>query len=222
MREGANENGKKIQSAPLDYGSDGISSYLVGVRRYYPGQLQSANEKDEPILRRFVIPMKKIIILATLLAFIPTQAHAEDTGAWVAVDAAGNAISQAIVCTPSVCGNSQNPFMGQHWVLQAPADKNGNVAGIGAGQGAESVKVDLATNTWTVTNSSTYTNPVTKETIKQTTTQQFTPEQAYWNNPVTPGITTTNQEVIAAQLEAQQTYNTVAKKLKRARKATKK
>jgi hypothetical protein len=41
-----------------------------------------------------------------LLGNVPAHAS-EERGAWVAVDANGNAVSQAIVCTPSVCGNKE-------------------------------------------------------------------------------------------------------------------
>jgi hypothetical protein len=174
--------------------------------------------------------MKKVIIFALFIALIPTTAHAEETGAWVAVDANGNAVSQAIVCTPSVCGNKENPFMGQHWVLQAPAGPDGNVAGVGIGQGASSVKVDLQTGVWSVENKSVYQDPKTQQTITTTTTQQFTSEKAPWvsgNAPVevktvvTPTVSTlfiAQQEATIADLYAQMAKFKKAKKIKKAKK----
>jgi hypothetical protein len=142
----------------------------------------------------------KIKILVTVLMMAGVApAQADDRGAWVAVDANGNAVSQAIVCTPAVCGNKENPFMGQHWVLQAPASSDGNVAGVGANQGAESVKVNLDTKVWSVQNSSVHTNPVTKEVIKTTTIQEFTAEKAPWAIQIAPLITVITTPVIAAQ-----------------------
>ena len=115
--------------------------------------------------------MKKAIILGLLIALIPTTAQAEERGAWVKVDANGIAIGQAIVCTASVCGdpgslyNKMTLGTNERYVLQAPASADGNVAGVGAGQGPTLVKVDLETKVWTVVNESTHVNPVTKEEI---------------------------------------------------------
>ena len=152
--------------------------------------------------------MKKTIILGLLIALIPATAQAEERGAWVAVDANGNAVSQAIVCTPSVCGNKENPFMGQHWVLQAPASSDGNVAGVGAGQGPTLVKVDLETKVWSVVNESTYVDPKTEEIITTRTTQRFTSDQAPWVTPnavveVTTVVVPTVTPDFIAQQEAQ-------------------
>jgi hypothetical protein len=83
----------------------------------------------------------------------------------------------------------------ERYVLQAPATPNGNVAGIGAGQGATSVKIDLETNVWQVENKSTFANPITKEVIETKTIQQFTSSYAPWVSPVIqyPTITTYTQ-----------------------------
>jgi hypothetical protein len=97
--------------------------------------------------------MKKLAIALILLTATPATAN--DQGAWVKVDANGNAIGGAIVCTPDVCGDSNSPYAkatlqpGEKYVLQTKADTNGNVAGIGAQQNAE-VKVNLQTNEWTI------------------------------------------------------------------------
>jgi hypothetical protein len=47
--------------------------------------------------------MKRLIAILILALMAPLPAHAEERGAWVEVDANGNAIGQAIVCTPAVC-----------------------------------------------------------------------------------------------------------------------
>jgi hypothetical protein len=150
--------------------------------------------------------MKRLIAILILALMAPLPAHAEERGAWVAVDANGNAISQAIVCTPSVCGNKENLFMGQHWVLQAPASPDGNVAGVGAGQGMTSVKVDLETKVWTTTSINTYTPPKTSDNptpkpITTITTQEFTANQAPWvtRQPVPTSIIQAEALIIAME-----------------------
>jgi hypothetical protein len=142
--------------------------------------------------------MKKAIILGLLIALIPTTAQAEERGAWVKVDANGIAIGQAIVCTASVCGDPNSLYnkmtlgTNERYVLQAPASSDGNVAGVGAGQGPTLVKVDLETKVWTVVNESEITEPIItilpdgKEQITQkvvgtqVTTQRFTSDRAPW------------------------------------------
>lgn len=83
-----------------------------------------------------------------------TPAYAEETGAWVQVDSNGNAISQAIVCTPSVCGETN--FLGGGWVLQ-----NTEINGVGAHDPNYKVKVDLETKVWTISTQTTVDNPIT-------------------------------------------------------------
>ena len=124
--------------------------------------------------------MKKILIVIALTALSVTNAYAEETGAWVAVDSSGKVVSGAIVCTPSVCGNPNSAYAkstlqeGQTYVLQAKADTNGNVAGIGNNTPNTSVTVDKATNTFTVTTKTEV--PVTPTAvIKQQTVQTFNP-----------------------------------------------
>jgi hypothetical protein len=107
-----------------------------------------------------------------------TPAYAEETGAWVKVNANGEAIGQAIVCTPSVCGNPNSLYnqltlgANEQYVLQNPATPDGNVSGVGAGQGPTSVKVDLETKVWTITNESKVIDPISREVIGTQTTQQ--------------------------------------------------
>jgi len=150
---------------------------------------------------------KKSLIIGIAIALFPTTASAEERGAWVKVDASGNAIGQAIVCTQSVCGDPTSLYnkmtlgTNERYILQAPASADGNVAGVGAGQGAKSVKVDLETKVWTVVNESTYVSPKTQETITTTTTQQFTPSSAPWVTTETPSsapwVTTETKQATA-------------------------
>jgi hypothetical protein len=88
----------------------------------------------------------------------------------------------------------------ERYVLQAPATADGNVAGVGANQGATSVKVDLETGVWQVENKSTKTNPITKEVIETTTIQQFTSNYAPWVSPVIQYPTIITQTPIVAPL----------------------
>lgn len=103
----------------------------------------------------------KVLIVAFMIAGI-APAQANDQGAWVKVDANGNAIGGAIVCTPDVCGNVNSEYAkatlgaGEQYVLQAKADPiTGNVAGIGNNNPGVQVKVDLVTHEWTITRNET-------------------------------------------------------------------
>lgn len=163
--------------------------------------------------------MKKSIILGLLIALIPATAHAEERGAWVKVDASGTAIGQAIVCTASVCGdpgslyNKMTLGTNERYVLQAPASADGNVAGVGAGQGPTLVKVDLETKVWTVVNETTHVNPVTKEEVTTVTTQRFTPDRAPWvaTNSVSE-VTTVVVPTVTSDFIAQQEVQITALK----------
>jgi len=166
--------------------------------------------------------MKAKVILITALLLQPTNAFAEDRGAWVKVDANGNAIGQAIVCTQSVCGDPNSLYnkmtlqTSERYVLQAPATADGNVAGVGAGQGATSVKVDLQTGVWQVENKSTNTNPFTQEVITTTTVQQFTSNYAPWVSPVIQYPTIITQTPIVAPVNtAQQLSSAEVLKIKK-------
>lgn len=166
--------------------------------------------------------MKAKVILITALLLQPTNAFAEDRGAWVKVDANGTAIGQAIVCTQSVCGDPNSLYnkmtlqTSERYVLQAPATADGNVAGVGAGQGATSVKVDLQTGVWQVENKSTQTNPITKKVIETTTIQQFTSSNAPWVSPVIQYPTIITQTPIVAPVNtAQQLSSAEVLKIKK-------
>jgi hypothetical protein len=130
-------------------------------------------------------------------------AQAEEPGAWVIVDSSGNAVSQAIVCTPSVCGDPNSAVSkdllkpGQRFVLQTNADSNGNVAGIGASSTPNiEVKVDIPTNEWTITTKSevkvTLPEPVAEPKI-EVTAQTTVIERI---NPIAPVATPLEQKAV--------------------------
>jgi hypothetical protein len=171
--------------------------------------------------------MKKLIIFALLITLIPTSAHAEETGAWVKVDVNGNAIGQAIVCTQSVCGDPASLYnkltlgSNERYVLQAPASVDGNVAGVGASQGMDSVKVDLQTGVWTTTQSNKYIDPLTQKPVVSVSVQQFTSDTAPWvSKPFVPtqSALIAQQEATIADLYAQMAKLKNAKKIKKAKK----
>ena len=162
--------------------------------------------------------MKRVIGVALtglfLLGNVPAHAS-EETGAWVAVDADGNAVGQAIVCTPSVCGDVNSLYSkltlnaGEKYVLQSKALSDGNVVGVGANQGINFVKVNLQTNVWT-TQQTNYQidpittkpvlDPITKEKIKVgITVQQFTPNFAPWIVRESLTISSITLPIITAQ-----------------------
>lgn len=128
----------------------------------------------------------KVLILAFIMAGV-APAQANDEGAWVKVDSNGKATGQAIVCTADVCGDSNSEYAkatlgaGERYVLQFKADPiTNNSAGIGNNNPGVEVKVDLATNTWTVASTqSVYSpsSPFTNESVKiiNKTVQTFNP-----------------------------------------------
>jgi hypothetical protein len=134
--------------------------------------------------------MKKAIFII-LLAINITPAHANE-GGWVKVDASGNQIGQVIVCTPSVCGDGTSTFAkmtlkeGESYVLQSNADNKGNVAGMNTTPEI-TLKVEVATNQWTVTKVNTVIptvstsendpnpEPITTAKIKTTVVETFNP-----------------------------------------------
>jgi len=185
---------------------------------------------------------KKSLIIGIAIALFPTTASAEATGAWVKVDASGNAIGQAIVCTQSVCGDPTSLYnkmtlqAEERYVLQAPASADGNVAGVGAGQGAKSVKVDLETKVWTVVNESKITEPIitilpngekqfsNKVIGIATTTQRFDQNNAPWivangvvetTSTYTPLISEAIQQQEEAILASKKELRKAEKKLKK-------
>ena len=138
--------------------------------------------------------MKIKLLVAILIMVGMAPAQANDQGAWVKVDASGNAIGQAIVCSADVCGDKSSPYAqatlgaGEQYVLQAVADPvTNNVAGIGNNNPGTQVQVDFATQEWTVTRTNTIT-PVEpliingQEVISYTVqvVDKFTAETAPW------------------------------------------
>jgi hypothetical protein len=119
--------------------------------------------------------MKKAILFLLLLANI-TPAYAEDVAAWVKVDLNGNQISQAIACTPSVCGDTNSEYAkatlkpGEQYVIQNKATKEGNVAGISPSSDIQ-IKVDLKTNQFTVVRTNEITPVVKKEVAPVSSTE---------------------------------------------------
>jgi hypothetical protein len=143
--------------------------------------------------------MKKVLIAIALTVLSVNNAYAEEQGAWVAVDSTGKVVSGAIVCTPSVCGDANSPYAkgtlqeGQKYVLQTKADSNGNVAGIGNNTPNTAVKVDVVTNTFTVTSiqetAVTPTATVIKENVQ--TFNPYVPNNGLGESLNTNVITTT-------------------------------
>jgi hypothetical protein len=126
----------------------------------------------------------QIALVGSALVFASTPAFAD---VYVKVDANGNAISGAIVCEQSVCGNSNSTYsqltlgVGEQYVLQGTG-----TSGIGNNNPNTQVKVDLETNDWTITR--------TDETQKVISVQQLNPSGVIVNpviQPVIPKIETT-------------------------------
>lgn len=112
--------------------------------------------------------MKRALLVAslTLGTIVPAQADV-----YVAVDAQGNAVGGAIMCDAVTCGaGSQYSSLtlqpGQHYELQGHGD-----SGIGNNNPGTTVKVDVPTQTWTVTQN---------ESVVRT----FTPERDLTPAPV--------------------------------------
>jgi hypothetical protein len=134
--------------------------------------------------------MKKAILIFLLLANI-TPAYAEEVAGWVKVDSSGNQIGQVIVCTPSVCGDSNSAYSkmtlqpGEQYVIQSKADSKGNVAGINPTHETQ-LKVDVATNQFTIVRTQEITPVVKKETVAVAPVEQTQPtEPTVTYEPVT-------------------------------------
>jgi hypothetical protein len=121
--------------------------------------------------------MKKIIITIAL-CLIASPAYAD---VYVKVDANGVAVDGPIMCDAGTCGAGSEYSRltlkeGEQYVLQGTGH-----AGIGANNPDTQVKVDIPTQTWTVTNTQT-----------EQVVQQFTPE----TNPSNPRPTVVTPVVI--------------------------
>jgi hypothetical protein len=134
--------------------------------------------------------MKKAILIFLLLANI-TPAYAEEVAGWVKVDSSGNQIGQVIVCTPSVCGDSNSAYSkmtlqpGEQYVIQSKADSKGNVAGINPTPETQ-LKVDVVSNQFTIVRTQEITPVVKKETVAVAPVEQTQPtEPTVTYEPVT-------------------------------------
>jgi hypothetical protein len=182
--------------------------------------------------------MKKII-LGVVLSFISTNAWANETtaqGAWVKVDANGNAIGQAIVCSSDVCGDNNSPYAkatlgaGEQYVLQAKADPvTNNVAGIGNNNPNTQVKVDIPTQEWTVTRTNTVTpvepviingHQITSYTFE--TIDKFTADTAPWVFPPVIDVVALETTTVVSASITSKTLNAKKIKPKTKKKAAKK
>jgi hypothetical protein len=141
-------------------------------------------------------------------------------GAWVKVDASGNAAGQAIVCSSDVCGDKNSPYAkatlgaGEQYVLQAVADPvTNNVVGIGNNNPGTQVRVDIPTQEWTVTRTNTVTprEPLIingQEVISYTvqTIDKFTASTAPWvyRKPIEEVINSETSIVEEPSIQAKQ------------------
>ena len=149
--------------------------------------------------------MKKAILIFLLLANI-TPAYAEDVAGYVKIDAQGNQIGQVIVCTPSVCGDSNSVFSkmtlqpGESYAIQSKADTNGNVAGINPTPETQ-LKVDVATNQFTVVRTAEIT-PVVKKV-------EVAPVASTTTEPVEPKVTYTPVTTLKVKTTTVETFNPI-------------
>jgi hypothetical protein len=149
-------------------------------------------------------------------------------GAWVKVDASGNATGQAIVCSSDVCGDKNSPYAratlqaGEQYVLQAIADPiTNNVVGVGNNNLNTKVQVDIATQEWTITRTNTVIpqvplviNGVQITSYTFDTIDKFKAENAPWVKVAEPVV-----EVEAPEAEtAEVTETTVKSKPAKAKK----
>jgi hypothetical protein len=156
-------------------------------------------------------------------------------GAWVKVDANGNATGQAIVCSSDVCGDNSSPYAkatlgaGEQYVLQANADPvTNNVVGVGNNNANTQVRVDIPTQEWTITRTHTVTPEVPLVINNQIviaytveTTEKFKADKAQWIVPVKPIVVPTETEEAITEATTK-TKTTKAKKNKTKKKAAKK
>lgn len=133
----------------------------------------------------------KLFAVIALLAVSIYPASADD--AWIKVDANGNAVGGAIVCSVGVCGDPQSTYSqltlqpGERYVLQFKGDPvTGNVAGIPATDPNVKLSVNVETNEWTRT----YVEPLREPTpvvIQGTVTVVTGVEKKQTWNPTVEG-----------------------------------
>jgi hypothetical protein len=124
--------------------------------------------------------MKRISLAMTALLALGVIPSA-NADVYVKVDANGNAIGGAIVCDAATCGEGSTYSQitlgpGERYVLQSL-----HQAGIGNNNPGVSVKVDIPTQTWTVTNNN----------IPDPVVNTFTPYGDYQVTKPTPVIVET-------------------------------
>ncbi len=152
--------------------------------------------------------MKKAILIFLLLGNI-SPAYAEDVAGWVKVDSSGNQIGQVIVCTPSVCGDSNSLYSkmtlqpGEQYVIQSKADSKGNVAGINPTPDTQ-LKVDVATNQFTIVRTQEITPVVKKETVAVAPVEQTQPTQ-----PTEPTVTYEPVTTMKVKTTTVETFNPI-------------
>jgi hypothetical protein len=152
--------------------------------------------------------MKKAILIFLLLGNI-TPAYAEDVAGWVKVDSSGNQIGQVIVCTPSVCGDSNSAYSkmtlqpGEQYVIQSKADSKGNVAGINPTPETQ-LKVDVTTNQFTIVRTQEITPVVKKETVAIAPVEQTQPTQ-----PTEPTVTYEPVTTMKVKTTTVETFNPI-------------
>lgn len=123
--------------------------------------------------------MKKGIAVIALLAASIAPANAD---VYVKVDSNGNAIGGAIMCDSITCGSDSDYAratlgVGERYVLQGYGQ-----AGIGNNNADTQVKVDIPTQTWTVT--------------APTYVSTFTPDTPVYVTPINSAITDTATALI--------------------------
>jgi hypothetical protein len=138
-----------------------------------------------------------------------TPAHAEEVAGWVKVDSSGNQIGQVIVCTPSVCGDSNSAYSkmtlqpGEQYVIQSKADSKGNVAGINPTPETQ-LKVDVTTNQFTIVRTQEITPVVKKETVAIAPVEQTQPTQ-----PTEPTVTYEPVTTMKVKTTTVETFNPI-------------
>lgn len=132
--------------------------------------------------------IKISITLAALMGLMP----AAIADVYVKVDASGNAIGGAIMCDAATCGAGSEYSRltlqpGESYQLQGTGQ-----AGIGNNNPGVAVKVDIPTQTWTVTNNNEPTPSV----------RTFTPDQGpSYAPPIRLETTTATSETATATIE---------------------
>lgn len=134
----------------------------------------------------------KAKLFAVGLLFITTLTPANANDAYIKVDANGNAIGGAIVCSADVCGDSNSVYSkltlqpGERYVLQFKGDPvTGNVAGIPATDPDVKLKVNTETNEWSKTTTQVLPEPTPVTINGNTVTVSEVKVVERWNPTIT-------------------------------------